>query len=87
MFKKVFSIGLFGLDSYIVEVEADVSGGMPVFDIVGLPDIAVRESRNRIRAVMKNNHLKFPVSRITVNLAPADVRNECPVYDLPLLIA
>lgn len=87
MFKKVFSIGLFGLDSYIVEVEADVSGGMPVFDIVGLPDIAVRESRNRIRAVMKNNHLKFPVSRITVNLAPADVRKEGSLYDLPILLA
>ncbi len=87
MFTRVNSIALFGMDSYMVDVEADVSGGMPVFDIVGLPDAAVRESRNRVRAVIKNNKLKFPVSRITVNLAPADLRKEGSVYDLPILIA
>lgn len=87
MFTKVKSIGIFGLDSYMVDVEADVSSGMPVFDIVGLPDAAVKESRNRIRSVIKNNKLKFPVSRITVNLAPADTKKEGSVYDLPILLA
>ncbi len=87
MFNKVFSMGLFGMHGYMVEVEADVSGGMPVFDIVGLPDAAVKESRNRIRAVIKNNQLKFPVSRITVNLAPADVKKEGSLYDLPILLS
>ena len=75
------------MDSYIVEVEADVSGGMPAFDIVGLPDTAVRESRDRVRAAMKNCGFGFPITRITVNLAPADIRKEGPLYDLPILIA
>lgn len=87
MFTKVNSIGIFGLESYMVEVEADVSGGLPVFDVVGLPDAAVKESRNRIRAVFKNNRLKFPVSRITVNLAPADTRKEGSLYDVPILLS
>lgn len=87
MLSKILSVGLFGLQSYMIEVEADVSGGMPVFDIVGLPDLAVKESRNRIRTVIKNLSFKFPVSRITVNLAPADIRKEGSLYDLPILLA
>ena len=74
MFSKVSSVGLFRLATYMVEVEADVSGGMPRFDVVGLPDTAVSESRERVRSAMKNAGLKFPVGRITVNLAPADTR-------------
>ncbi|MDO5123923.1 MAG: YifB family Mg chelatase-like AAA ATPase [Eubacteriales bacterium] len=87
MVVKVGSVGLFGMDGYSVLVEADVSNGMPAFDIVGLPDTAVRESRDRVRTALRNCNYEFPVSRITVNLAPADVKKEGPLYDLPILIA
>lgn len=87
MFARVISMGLFGMDAYRVVVEADISGGMPRFDIVGLPDAAVSESRERVRASIKNVNLRYPVSRITVNLAPADIKKEGPLYDLPILIA
>ncbi len=87
MVVKVASVGLFGLEGYPVEVEADVSNGIAAFDIVGLPDTAVKESRDRVRAAMKNCGYGFPVSRITVNLAPADIKKEGPLYDLPILVA
>lgn len=87
MFKRLNSVGLFGIESYMVEVEADVSGGLPAFDIVGLPDTAVKESRDRVRSAIKNNGYNFPLGRITVNLAPADVRKEGSLYDLPTFIA
>ncbi|MDD6479421.1 MAG: YifB family Mg chelatase-like AAA ATPase [Oscillospiraceae bacterium] len=87
MFSKLISIGLFGIDTYMIEIEADVSGGLPSFDIVGLPDAAVKESRDRVRAAIKNCGYKFPTGRITVNLAPADKKKEGSVYDLPILIA
>lgn len=87
MFSKLESIGLFGIDSYMIEIEADVSGGLMAFDIVGLPDAAVKESRDRVRAAIKNCGYKFPTGRITVNLAPADKKKEGSVYDLPILIA
>ncbi len=87
MVVKVGSIGLFGLEGYAVEVETDVSNGIAAFDIVGLPDTAVRESRDRVRTAMKNCGYGFPVSRITVNLAPADVKKEGPLYDLPIFVA
>ncbi len=81
------SIGLFGMEAYIVKVETDISIGMPSFNIVGLPDIAVRESKERVRAAMKNTGFEFPVNRITINLAPADVKKEGALYDLPILIS
>lgn len=87
MVVKCSSMGLFGMDSYLVEVEADVAGGLAAFDIVGLPDTAVKESRERVRTAMRNCGFGFPVSRITVNLAPADIRKEGPLYDLPILVA
>lgn len=87
MVVKCNSVGLFGMDGYMVEVEADVSSGMPAFDIVGLPDAAVRESRDRVRTAMHNCGYGFPVSRITVNLAPADIKKAGPLYDLPILVA
>ncbi len=87
MFSMVKSVGLFGLNSYMLEIEADVSGGMPCFDVVGLPDTAVKESRDRVRAAIKNCGYKFPAGRITVNLAPADKKKEGAVYDLPILIS
>ena len=87
MFAKAKSLGLFGMDSFSVVVEADLSNGLPRFDIVGLPDAAVKESRERVRASIKNCHFDFPISRITVNIAPADVRKEGPIYDLPIAVA
>ncbi len=87
MFSEVKSVGLFGMESYVVSVEADLSIGLPRFDVVGLPDAAVSESRERVRSAIHNNGFDFPVSRITVNLAPADTKKEGPIYDLPILIA
>ena len=87
MYSRVTSLGIFGLDGYPVVVEADTSQGMPMFDIVGLPDTAVSESRNRVRAAIKNSRFIFPVSRITVNLAPADKRKSGPLYDLPIMLS
>ena len=87
LFSKIESIGIFGIDSYMIEIEADVSGGLPCFDIVGLPDTAVKESRDRVRSAVKNTGYKFPTGRITVNLAPADKKKEGAVYDLPILIS
>lgn len=87
MFSRIHSIGIFGIDSYMIEIEADVSGGLPCFDIVGLPDTAVKESRDRVRSAAKNSGFKFPAGRITVNLAPADKKKEGAVYDLPILLA
>ena len=87
MFVKVNSIGLMGMNSFDVGVEATLDNGMPRFDIVGLPDTAVSESRDRVRSAMKNNNFKYPPNRITVNLTPADVKKEGPVYDLPILVA
>lgn len=86
MFSSVKSFGLCGLSCYEVNVEADLSSGLPSFDIVGLPDVAVKESRDRVRAAVKNCGYTFPVSRITVNLAPADTKKAGPVYDLAILM-
>ena len=86
MMVTVRSLGLTGITGYEVSVECFLSGGLPVFDVVGLPDAAVKESRERVRAAVKNCGGKFPVSRITVNLAPARVRKEGTVYDLPILL-
>lgn len=87
MFARVNSMGVVGLDTYMVSVEVDVSGGLPRFDVVGLPDTAVSEARNRVRSAVHNNGFTFPPSHLTVNLAPADTRKEGTVYDLPVLIA
>lgn len=87
MYAKVKSLGIFGLDSFCVTVECDISQGLPRFDVVGLPDAAVKESRERVRSSIKNCHLDFPVSRITVNIAPADIKKEGSIYDLPVFIS
>lgn len=87
MFSMVKSAGVFGINSYMLEIEADVSGGLPSFDVVGLPDTAVKESRDRVRAAIKNCGYKFPTGRITVNLAPADKKKAGAVYDLPILVS
>ena len=87
LFSKVLSIGLFGMESYVVEVEADIGGGLPRFDMVGLPDAAVSESKERVRSAMKNSGYDFPSSKIVINLSPADVKKGGSVFDLPVLIA
>ena len=86
MVVTVRSLGLGGINGYEVSVECFLSGGLPAFDIVGLPDAAVKEARERVRAAVKNCGSKYPVSRITVNLAPAGRRKEGTVYDLPILL-
>ena len=86
MVVSIRSLGLSGIAGYGVVVECALSGGLPAFDVVGLPDAAVRESRERVRAAVKACGLKFPVSRITVNLAPAALKKEGTIYDLPILL-
>lgn len=86
MLAKINSMAVVGLDSYPVEVEIDISKGLPALNIVGLPDKAVEESKERVRAAIKNSHGIFPASRITVNLAPADLKKEGPAYDLPIAL-
>ena len=81
MYAVLKSFGLKGLNGFPVEVEADISGGMPALSIVGLPDSAVRESGDRVHAALKNLGFKWPDRRITINLAPADVRKTGPVYE------
>lgn len=76
MVSKLYSIGVFGIETFTVEVEADIAIGIPAFDIVGLPDTAVKESRGRVRSAAKNCGLDFPVGRVTVNLAPADLKKK-----------
>ena len=86
MMVTVRSLGLTGITGYEVSVECFLSGGLPGFDVVGLPDAAVKESRERVRAAVKNCGAKFPVSRITVNLAPAGTKKAGTVYDLPIFV-
>ena len=86
MFSSVKSFGVSGVGGYEVAVEVYISNGLPAFEIVGLPDAAVKEARERVRAAIKNNGYRFPVSRMTVNLAPADRKKAGTVYDLPVLI-
>ena len=76
-----------GLDGFIVQVEVDISPGLPAFNIVGLPDTAVQEARERVRAAIRNSGGEFPMRRVTVNLAPADLRKAGPAYDLPIAIS
>ena len=87
MFCKVNSIGLLGLNAFPVSVEIEASDGLPTFDIVGLADISVRESRERIRSAFRTSGLKFPKGRVLVNLAPADVRKSGSVHDLAIAVA
>jgi magnesium chelatase family protein len=84
---KVISAAVLGVDAFEVQIEVDISGGLPNILVVGLPDTAVQESRERVRAAIKNAGFTFPASRITINLAPADVRKEGPAFDLPIALA
>ena len=86
MLAKVHSYGLIGIDAYPVEIEVDVSAGLPSVSIVGLPDSAVKESKERVRSGIKNSGFKFPADKITINLAPADIRKEGCAFDLPIAL-
>jgi magnesium chelatase family protein len=86
MIAKVLSSAVIGIDAYIVEVEVDISQGLPSFSTVGLPEGAVRESKERVKASIKNSGYHFPSDRITVNLAPADIKKEGSAFDLPMAI-
>ena len=86
MYAHVVSLGVTGLDGYPVTVETHISGGLPKFAMVGLPDSAVKESSERVRSAIKNLNCPWPASHVTVNLAPADVRKTGSLYDLPVFI-
>jgi len=86
MLAKVISCATVGLEGAIVEVEVDISPGLPQFTIVGLPDTAVQEARERVRAAIRNSGFNFPMKRIVVNLAPADLKKAGPAYDLPIAV-
>jgi magnesium chelatase family protein len=86
MLAKVLSFGILGLDAYPVVIEVDVARGLPAVTIVGLPDNAIRESKERVRAAIKNSGFKFPPERITINLSPADVKKEGPSFDLAMAL-
>lgn len=86
MLAKVESMAVNGIDGYLVQIEVDLGGGMPSFDIVGLPDMAVREARDRVRAAITNSKLEFYFHRITVNMAPANIKKEGSGFDLPIAI-
>ena len=87
MFSKVKSFSLLGLDGLKIDVEVDINKGLPSYDIVGLPDVAVKESKERVRSAIKNSGFTFPVNKITVNLAPASVKKAGPIFDLPIAVA
>ncbi len=87
MFAKINSLGLFGLNAFKVDVEIEISRGIPVFDIVGLPDTVVKESRERIKASMRTCDIEFPVARVMVNLAPAGTKKSGSVYDVAIFMA
>src|SRR6266516_2453752 len=86
MLASLRTAAIFGIDASPVHVEVDVSFGMPIFTMVGLPDTSVRESRDRVRSAIRNSGFEFPPHRITVNLAPADVRKAGASYDLPIAL-
>jgi len=86
MLAKIISCAIVGLDGAIVEVETDISPGLPSFTIVGLPDTAVQEAKERVRAAIRNSGCAFPTKRIVVNLAPADLKKAGPAYDLPIAL-
>lgn len=87
MTSTIHSMGINGIEAFTVMIESDISAGLPSCDIVGLPDASVKESKNRVRSALKNSGLIFPLAKITINLAPADVKKIGSIYDLPILVS
>ncbi len=86
MLAKITSCSVLGIEGWLIQVEVDVANGLPMFSTVGLPDSTVRESKDRVKAAIKNCGYQFPTKKITVNLAPADIRKEGAGFDLPIAI-
>ncbi|MGB5634116.1 MAG: magnesium chelatase domain-containing protein, partial [Waterburya sp.] len=86
MLARIWSAAIIGIDAIKVGVEVDVSGGLPKIIVVGLPDVAIQESRERVKAAIKNADFAFPVRKIVINLTPADLRKEGPCFDLPITV-
>lgn len=86
MLSKVKSIALNGLDGNLVEIQTDISNGIPEFEIVGLPDVSVKEAKKRINAAIKNSNMEFPSKKILINLAPANIRKEGSSFDLAMAV-
>ena len=84
MLSQIKNSGLMGVNGVIVTVEIDVSRGLPSYALVGLPDTGIKESKDRVFSAIKNNGFQYPMERITINLAPADLKKEGPAFDLPL---
>ena len=87
MLARIKTVGLMGMDGFIAEVQADISAGMPSVEIIGLPDAAVKESKERVKTAIKNSDCKFPTKHVTVNLAPAATKKEGAGYDFPISVA
>lgn len=86
MLSIVKSMGLHGLDGYLIEVQVDISSGLPSWEVVGLPDVSVKEAKERVKTAIKNSDIEFPSRRILVNLAPANTKKEGSLFDLPIAI-
>ncbi len=86
MLATIHSAALLGIEAYPVECEVDIAPGLPTFQTVGLPDAAVKESKDRVKSAVSNSQFEFPIQRITVNLAPADTKKEGPSFDLPMAL-
>ena len=87
MYSKIITAILQGLNGYAVDVEGHLSNGLPAFNIVGLPDTAIKESKERVRSAIQNSGFRFPVARITINLSPANLRKEGSQLDLSIAIS
>ena len=87
MLSKILSYGILGIEGYPVTVEVDLSGGLPAFDLVGLADTSIKESKERVRSAIKNSGLDYPINKITINLAPADKKKTGPTYDVAIAVA
>ena len=86
MLSRILSAATIGIDAKPIEIEVDIARGLPNVTIVGLPDTAIRESRDRVKSAIKNSQFEYPAERITINLAPCDIKKEGPSFDLPIAI-
>ena len=86
MLAKILSFGLTGITGYPVDIELDINSGLPSYDVVGLADTAIKESKSRVKSAIKNSAFNYPINKIIINLAPADTKKEGSMYDLPIAL-
>ena len=86
MLAKILSYGLTGITGYPVQIELDINAGLPGYDVVGLADTAIKESKSRVRAAIKNSAFNYPINKVIINMAPADTKKEGSMYDLPIAL-